>query len=165
MKLLARTSPRPLQSGAILLTWILLNNSVAPGILLLGVLLAWLLPLATAPMLADQPRRLKPRAALSLLGRLFKDILYANFEVARRVLGPRRRLQPALVAVPLSLESNLERTLLANMVSLTPGTLSTEVSADQRWLYLHVLHLEDEAALVEEIKARYEAPLKEIFAC
>ena len=75
-----------------------------------------------------------------------------------------RRLQPAFVAVPLDIKEELPITLLASTVSLTPGTVSSELSSDHKWLYIHALHVTDEQALIATIKSRYEAPLKEIFA-
>jgi multicomponent K+:H+ antiporter subunit E len=56
-------------------------------------------------------------------------------------------------------------TIFTSSVSLTPGTVSVELSEDRKWLYVHALHLEDEQELIDLIKARYEAPLKEIFGC
>ena len=74
-------------------------------------------------------------------------------------------MTPGFVAVPLDIESELGITLLASTVSLTPGTVSAEISEDQQWLYVHALHLEDTEALINEVKTRYETPLKEIFGC
>jgi multicomponent K+:H+ antiporter subunit E len=85
--------------------------------------------------------------------------------VARRVVGPVGRLEPAFVEVPLDLRDPFVATILASIVSLTPGTVSIDVD-QQRWvLYLHALDAPDPAALIREIKQRYEAPLKEVFAC
>jgi multicomponent K+:H+ antiporter subunit E len=85
--------------------------------------------------------------------------------VARRVVGPLDRLKPAFVEVPLDLRNPFVATILASIVSLTPGTVSIDVD-QQRWvLSLHALDAPDPAALIREIKQRYEVPLKEIFAC
>jgi multicomponent K+:H+ antiporter subunit E len=91
------------------------------------------------------------------------DILLANVTVARLILGPQRRLQPALVELPLDLDDKFALTILANTISLTPGTVSASLSADRRTLLVHALNVHDEAALIAEIKTRYEAPLMEIF--
>lgn len=157
--------PLPTQSLILLLVWLLLNNSLAPGHLLLGALLAWLIPLLVAPLQSIQPGMRHPWRALRYLLVVLMDIIVANFEVARRVLGPLHRLRPAFVAVPLDIEGDLPLTLLANTVSLTPGTVSAELSKDRRWLYIHALHLEDESAMIAHIKQRYEQPLREIFQC
>lgn len=155
----------PAQSLILFLVWLLLNNSLSPGQILLGALLALSIPLLVAPLQRPQPQVRRPGLALRYALRVVWDILVANFEVARRVLGPTSTLRPAFVALPLDIEGELPLTLLASTISLTPGTLSADLSEDKRWLYIHVLHLTDEAALIAEIKQRYEAPLREIFGC
>jgi multicomponent K+:H+ antiporter subunit E len=96
---------------------------------------------------------------------LIWDIIKSNLEVLKLVLGPMNHLQPGMIAVPLDISEPLPITMLANTITLTPGTVSAEVSADMKYLYVHCLHLEDEAARIAEIKERYEAPLKRIFKC
>jgi multicomponent K+:H+ antiporter subunit E len=81
------------------------------------------------------------------------------------VLGPTRRLRPAFIHVPLDSTHEIALTALISIVSLSPGTLCAELSDDRARLTIHVLDLDDEAALVALIKTRYEAPLMEIFAC
>jgi multicomponent K+:H+ antiporter subunit E len=86
--------------------------------------------------------------------------------VARRVLGPVDRIQPRFVWVPLSLTEPHAIATLAGIITMTPGTLSSEVTDDRRHLLVHALHCPDDeaaAALVADILHRYEAPLKEIF--
>ena len=157
--------PMPAQSLILFVVWLLLNNTLAPGQILLGAVLALGIPLLIAPTQAPQPRVIRHWLALRYVGRVLWDILVANFEVAMRVLGPTSRLQPAFVAVPLELEGALPITILASSISLTPGTVSAELSQDRKWLYVHALHTEDEAELIRQIKSRYEAPIKEIFGC
>ena len=93
------------------------------------------------------------------------DIVVSNIVVAKQVLGVPERLQPGFVAIPLDLEEALPITILASTISLTPGTVSIEISKDRKTLYVHALHVENETDLVGRIKRRYEKPLKEIFGC
>jgi multicomponent K+:H+ antiporter subunit E len=116
-------------------------------------------------MTTERPRIKKPMLAISYVFLVLKDIISANFSVALLVVGPLKKLSPGFVAVPLDIETELGITLLASTVSLTPGTVSAEISEDQKWLYVHALHLENPEELIEEVKSRYEAPLKEIFGC
>ncbi|MBV0934538.1 Na+/H+ antiporter subunit E [Marinobacterium weihaiense] len=160
-----RWLPMPLHSLLLLVVWLLLNNTVSPGHLVLGTVLALIIPLLCAPLQTTQPRVVRPLLALRYTLKVLVDIVVANIEVAILVLGPMRRLQPGFVAVPLEITADLPVTLLASTVSLTPGTVSAEVSEDRQWLYVHALNLTDEQALIDTIKTRYEAPLKEIFAC
>ena len=97
---------------------------------------------------------------------MLRDIVVSNVEVARRVLGPEAALRPVFVWVPLAIRAPHGIVALAGIITLTPGTLSSEITPDRRHLLVHALHCPDadaEAALVASIKARYEAPLKEIF--
>lgn len=94
------------------------------------------------------------------------DIVVANIQVALLVVGPMRRINPGFVAVPLDLQETLPITVLASTVTMTPGTVSAEVTEDRKWLYVHVLDMpEDEQEVIGHIKQRYEAAIKEIFAC
>lgn len=160
-----RWLPMPYHSMLLFVTWLLLNNTLAPGHILLGAFLAWGIPMLTAGLSKPQPALHKPLHTLRYGLMVLKDIITANVEVAIQVMGPLDKLHPALIAVPLDLEGELPITLLASTCSLTPGTVSAEVSACRKFLYLHVLSLKDEAELIATIKQRYEAPLMEIFSC
>jgi multisubunit Na+/H+ antiporter MnhF subunit len=89
-----RWLPQPLLSAALLVVWLLLNSTLAPAHLLLGALLAWLLPLLSAPFRPAPVRLRRPLLAARLLARVLWDIVLANIEVARRILGPEDALQP-----------------------------------------------------------------------
>ena len=158
-----RWLPRPAMSATLLLTWLLLNQSLAAGHLLLGAMLGLLLPPLALRLAPTPSRRLaRPLLALRLLLLLLWDIVVANLVVARQVLWQRRRLQPAFVELPLQRDDPLVAVLLACMITLTPGTLSADVTPDGRWLLVHALDVEDEAATVAELKRRYERPLAQI---
>lgn len=168
--------PTPILSLLLFLVWLLLNNSLSPGHILLALVLAIVIPLLTNPFRDKQPRVSKLGLAIQHLLLVLYDIVTANIQVAILILGPSKKLTPGFVKVPLDLTQDLPITILASTVSLTPGTVSAEVypwdesqiedaSTQQRFLLIHVLNLEDEEALIKTIKARYEAPLKEIFQC
>ena len=158
--------PHPLLSLLLLLIWLLLNNSATPGQLLLGALLGVLIPLFTRRFWPQPPQRLaRPGLLLRFAGRVLWDIIVANFAVARVVLGPRSALRPAFVQVPLDVEGDIAMTVLASVVSLTPGTLSADLDTEHRYLLVHALSVDNAESLVEQIKTRYEAPIKELFAC
>lgn len=95
---------------------------------------------------------------------LIWEIIVANFSVARIVLFPRLfPLRPGIVAIPLDIRSDVGITLLAHAITLTPGTLSMEVSSDRKTLYVHVMSMENEAHFREQIKEGFEKRLKVIF--
>lgn len=104
---------------------------------------------------------LRPLPRLVLI--MLYDIVRSNIHVARLVLGPREKIHPGWVWVPLDLTNIHGITALASLITLTPGTVSAELSDDRRYLLVHALDLADADALIAEIKSRYEAPLKEIF--
>lgn len=160
-----RLMPRPGLSFFLLLIWLLLNNTIAPGHILLGASIGFVIPLLTHPLTSPRPGISRPLKAVKYLAVLIYDIVVSNIEVALLICGSMRKLTPGVLAIPLDLEDELPITLLASTISLTPGTVSAELSSDQRWLYIHALHLQDEQETIERIKARYEQPLKEIFAC
>lgn len=160
-----RWLPQPLLSICLWLVWLLLANSAAPGHLLLGTVLAVALPLFTVRFWPDRPCMQRPWKLFRYAMILTWDIVVANVAVARLILGPVRRLRPAFVRLPLDLDDEFALVMLIHSLSLTPGTVSADVSADRRFLLIHVLDVEDQAQLIARIKQRYEAPLKEIFAC
>lgn len=159
-----RLLPHPLLSLILWVVWLALHNTVAPAHVLLGALLAWLLPLA-ALRLADGrwPRLRRPGVALRLAVTVLYDVVVANIEVARRILGPEAAIEPGFIRVPLDLTDDWAITTLAGIITMTPGTLTAGVADDRSHLLVHAFHVGDGDALVASIKSRYEAPLKEIY--
>ncbi|MBU2892367.1 Na+/H+ antiporter subunit E [Colwellia sp. D2M02] len=168
--------PTPILSLLLFFVWLLLNNSVSAGHLVLATILALVIPWITSPFRTKQPLVIKPWLAFRHLLLVLYDIITANVQVAILILGPNKKLTPGFVKVPLDLTHSMPITILASTVSLTPGTVSAEVypwrecftegeKPKQRFLLIHVLNLKDEQALIDTIKERYEAPLKEIFQC
>lgn len=152
----------PLGSVVVLVTWLLLNGSVSAGHLLFGALLGLLVPALLGQLWPEGIIVRRPLRALRLLATLLVDIVVANLQVARRILGPEAALQSRFVWIPLDLRNPYAIATLAAMVTLTPGTVSADVATDGRWLLVHALDAPDEQALVASIKQRYEAPLAEI---
>jgi multicomponent K+:H+ antiporter subunit E len=159
-----RLLPHPLLSALLLLCWLWLNNSVAPGHVLLGVALALGIPLFTRRFWPDPIPVRRPLRVLEYAAVVLYDIVVANLEVAVLILGPRSRLAPAFVRVPLDLRSDFAATVLASTVTLTPGTVSVEIEdgPQGRVLVVHALRCLDAAALVRTVKDRYERRLQEI---
>ena len=152
----------PLALIGLLLFWLVLNQSISPGQVLIGlaVAAAGTLMLRTLAFPAGGMRRLD--AALRLLGRVAADVVRSNLAVARIVLG-----QPALksgfVDIPLELRSAYGLATLACIITATPGTLWVALDEDKCSLRIHVLDLIDEAEWIRTIKGRYERLLLEIF--
>lgn len=107
----------------------------------------------------------KAGKVLSLLGLFLYELMASAIKVALIVLQPNLKsaLKPAIVAVPLTVKSDAEITLLANMITLTPGTLTIDVAEDRSVLYVHALSMESDAALIADIANGFEAKIKEVF--
>ena len=157
--------PMPFHSLLLFVVWLLLNNSISAGHMVLAVFFAITIPLLVNSMRDEHPKILKPWLAIRYILMVLKDIVTANVEVALLIIGPIKKLKPGFVAIPINIDSDLGITILASTVSLTPGTVSAEVSEDKAWLYVHSLHLDDEVELINSVKQRYEKPIKEIFGC
>jgi multicomponent Na+:H+ antiporter subunit E len=91
------------------------------------------------------------------------ELLMANLRVAYEVLTPGYQMRAAIIAIPLDANSDLEITVLANLITLTPGTLSLDVSADRKILYIHAMHVHDVEKFRKEIKVRLERRVMEVF--
>ncbi len=165
MASLQRWFPRPYLFAILILLWLLLVNSIHPGHVVLASILSWVIAYTTRSFWPQAMQTKKPLLAGLYLARLMWDILVANWQVARMILLPSRRLQPAFITYPLTLEMDFTITLLANTISMTPGTVVVDFSHDRRSLLIHALHALDNDEAIAEIKHRYEMPLKEIFEC
>ena len=159
-----RLLPHPGLSMLLVVMWMAMVNDLTFGTLFLGLVVGLGVPLFTAPWWPGRPRvRFIP--AVAYLGVVVWDIIIANFEVAAIVLFKRTRdLSPAWLVVPLELTTPEAITVFAGTISLTPGTVSSDISACGKYLLVHALHAPDPAATVAQVKARYEARLVRIFA-
>jgi multicomponent K+:H+ antiporter subunit E len=131
----------------------------------MGLVLGIALPILTGPFWPDAPQLRRPLRLLEYIGIVAWDIILANLEVARLILRvPNDQLRSHYVTVPLALTSPEAITVLAGTITMTPGTVTAELSADGRALLVHGLDVPDPDALVAAIKSRYEARLLEIFS-
>jgi multicomponent K+:H+ antiporter subunit E len=160
-----RALPHPLLSLVIVLLWIALAPGFDLGTLVVAVLVGLVVPWLTQGFWPDRPAVGRPFAAVLLFARVIVDIVLANWQVARLVLGPTSRLDPAFVRVPIDVGDPFVATILGSIVSLTPGSVSVEIERERRTLLVHALDVGDEEAFIARVKTRYEAPLKEIFKC
>ncbi|BCA95789.1 sodium:proton antiporter [Legionella antarctica] len=90
------------------------------------------------------------------------QVLIANLRVAHDVITPRYRANPGVIAIPLDCKTDIEITLLAIIISLTPGTLALDVSTDKKKLYIHAMFITDKDKLIAEIKNHFEKPIMRI---
>lgn len=161
---MARLLPHPWLSVLLLAVWLLLVRQSTLGNLVLGVAIAVVVPLLTAPVWPNRPRLRHPHLMLGYVVLVLWDVLRSNFAVARVVLFvPAARIQTRWITVPLDIRSPEGIALLAGTITMTPGTVTADISACGRALLIHCLHAPDPEAVVAEIKTRYEARLMRVF--
>jgi multicomponent Na+:H+ antiporter subunit E len=164
------------------LVWLAMQQSLTFADLLVGLVLSGGFALLARRFLrqaplspdidpaADLPPPRTPQFYLLLLPRVIVflgfvlwSILKANLEVARIVLRPRLNIRPGIIAVPLDVRSANGVTLLANLITLTPGTVTLDVSADRRTIYVHAIDIGDAEAIRADIKQNFERRVMEFW--
>jgi multicomponent K+:H+ antiporter subunit E len=162
--MLHRLFPHPALSLLLVVTWMLLVNEWKLGSLVMALILGIAVPKLTAPYWPDRPKLRNIPAMIDYVAIVLYDIIKSNGIVAWIVLFKRNAdLRPAWVTVPLDLRTPEAITVLAGTITLTPGTVSADLSACGRAILVHCLHAPDPEGVVADIKARYESRLKEIF--
>lgn len=158
-----RWIPHPLLAAALLAMWLLLNQSLSPGHIALGAAVALLASHGLAALRPEPVRFVSVRPMLRLAGLVAADIIRSNLAVARIVLFPKKKRVSGFVRLPLELRNIHGLTVLACIITATPGTLWVQLDRSSGVLIVHVLDLVDEDAWIRLIKARYETLLLEIF--
>lgn len=123
-----------------------------------GYLALWV----TRPLYGESRYFERLPRALRLAGYFLGQLVASNLRVLWDVVTPAQSSRPAIVGVPLDARTDLEITLVANLVSLTPGTLSLEISDDRRTLYVHVMFMDDAERVRAEIKDGIERRVLEV---
>lgn len=144
------------------LMWAAMTARFTPGNVILGFLLGYgiLWFARSVPGTARYIRKVPKSVSFALF--FVWKLFLANLRVAHDIITPTYYMRPGVLAIPLEARSDIEITALANLITLTPGTLSLDVSGDRRVLYLHAMFLDDPDALRREIKEGFERRLLEI---
>ncbi|WP_016916567.1 Na+/H+ antiporter subunit E [Vreelandella stevensii] len=135
------------------LAWVLLSGDFSGLNLLVGMVFGYIALVLIEPQveaLKGYPSRV-PRI-IGFIGFFMKELVQANLRVAFDILTPPWHMQPGVIAFPLAARTEMEITMVANLISLTPGTLSLDVSDDRRVLYIHAMFLDDEDELRRSLK-------------
>lgn len=164
MTLRARILPAPLLSAALVVLWLALARSTSLGQVMIGLTLALVVPRVTARLRPATTRVRRPLVVARYIMTVGYDVLVSNLQVAWGVVTWRfRRPEARFVVVPLDLRDPLGLAALAMVTTVVPGTVWSELALDRSALMLHVWDVDDVAPFVVRWKARYEAPLREIF--
>jgi multicomponent K+:H+ antiporter subunit E len=161
---MTRIVPYPLLAALLLVMWLLLQQSLNVGHILLGSVIAVMASHAMAALQPKKPRIRRVSKILKLVGLVTLDVIRSNVAVTWIILRGRvRNHAEGFVIVPLQLTDRFGLVVLACIVTATPGSAWIEYSVTRSTVLIHVLDLEDETQWIETLKSRYETLLLEIF--
>ncbi|MFD1327573.1 Na+/H+ antiporter subunit E [Mycoplana ramosa] len=143
------------------MVWAAVTGSLSLPNLVLGFLLGLLVLWIVRRDFAGGLTVLRPLKLLSLAVLFIKELALSAWRVAVLVASPKMELKPGIFAFPLTVDRDIEITLLANLITLTPGTLSVDVSEDRRVLYVHALDCSDPVAVKRDIANGFERKILE----
>ncbi|MFC5713474.1 Na+/H+ antiporter subunit E [Thalassorhabdus alkalitolerans] len=142
--------------------WVLLQNSFTLIDFFLGYIVGIFILLLLRGVVPFDFYIRRVYAAFKLILLFSKELILANIDMIKIVLSPKMNIEPGIVAVPTELESEWEVTLLASLISLTPGTLSMDFSEDSKILYIHSVHVPDREEAIKQIHDTFERAIKEV---
>lgn len=159
-----RILPHPYLTLLLAVVWMLLENTFSFGVLVFGLILGLIIPAVTAAYWPNRPRLSHPFGIAVYVLIVIWDIIVANVIVAWTILFKSNdRMRPAWVCIPLDIRTPEAIAVLAGTITLTPGTVSADLSSEGHSLLVHCLDADDADAIRDQIKDRYERRLKEIF--
>jgi multicomponent Na+:H+ antiporter subunit E len=142
--------------------WALASGGLGSGTLLVGFLAGFVTLVVMRRAVGAEAYVRKSLGAIRLLFVFLRELIKANIRLAYDILTPTHYMRPAIIAIPLDARSDFEITLLANMITLTPGTLTLHVAADRSVLYIHSVYTPDADLLRRSIKEDFEARILEL---
>ena len=162
--MVGRILPHPYLTLLLAVIWMLLENTFSFGVLVFGLILGLIIPVVTAAYWPNRPRLSRPFGIAGYVLIVLWDIIVANVVVAWTILAKRNdQMRPTWVCIPLEIRTPEAIAILAGTITLTPGTVSADLSNEGHSLLVHCLDVNDAAAVRDQIKDRYERRLKEIF--
>lgn len=144
------------------IAWMLLTGELTAENFIEGLIIGYIILWVSKAALGGTKYFKKIPKAISFFFYFIKELIVANLKVAFDIMTPKDYMSPGIVAIPLTAETDIEITLLANLITLTPGTLSLDVSKDKKVLYIHTLYLDDTETFRSEIKNGLEKKLLEV---
>ncbi len=142
--------------------WALANGELSLSSLVIGFVLGYFVLWLTQSMMPPTRYFGRLSAAIRFAGYFLWQLLLSNLRVAYDVVTPHLYMRPGIIAIPLDAKTDQEITLLANFITLTPGTLSLDVSEDRRYLYVHAMFVDDVDKFRQSTKDGFERRLLEL---
>lgn len=155
----------PVYASVLALAWMMLQERATVATVLVGYGVATLVIWICRDFWSERVRVRRPLVMLRLAATFLRELVVANLQVAWIILQPGLPIRPAFIVVPLALRDDLAITALANMITLTPGTLTVDVAPDRSALWVHCLSARDADAVREQIKRQFETPLQDGITC
>jgi multicomponent Na+:H+ antiporter subunit E len=142
--------------------WALATGDLTITSLITGFIIGFIVLFVGRRVIGSQDYSNKAVKLLRLLAFFLWDLVVANLRVAYDIVTPTHHMKPSVLAIPLDCETDGEITALANMITLTPGTLALDVSADRKTLYIHSTYTPDAAEMRRSIKEGVEKRILEV---
>lgn len=158
-----RILPHPFVSVIVAMSWLMLGHSAELFDFIVAAVLGLIIPKLIQPFIVRTPN-IHWDLAIKLVFVVLWDIIVCNVRVAKQVLGPTDKLHPKWFRVPLDTDHEQVNSLLAMIITTTPGTVSAGIDQERGDILVHSLSTDDPDADILEIKTRYEAPLMAIFS-
>lgn len=146
----------------IAVVWMFVNNEWTTITFLIGYLVGFVLIFMLRRFFPEQFYGRRLLATFVLLVIFVKELFLSNLAVIKQVIKPRLAIRPGIVALPIELKTPWEITLLANLITLTPGTLTVDVSNDNKMFYIHALDIEETEQVISGIKETFEKRIMEV---
>ncbi|MEK3798379.1 Na+/H+ antiporter subunit E [Peribacillus sp. FSL H8-0477] len=143
-------------------TWMFLKNEYSGNTFIIGYILGLLILIVFRHFFNERFYMLRVYAVMKLVLLFFKELLLSNIAVLKVILKPRLTITPGIFALETKLTKDWEITILANLITLTPGTLVVNVSADNKTLYIHAMDLADKQEAIDNIKNTFEKAIMEV---
>ncbi|MCG2752451.1 MAG: Na+/H+ antiporter subunit E [Desulfobacteraceae bacterium] len=144
------------------MAWVGLTGEFTPVNFIIGFLMGYLILgwVERGKKSSDYFRKIPLVVRFAIF--FFRAVVKSNFRVMFEVLTPHQRMKPGIVAIPLDARTDLEITVLANLITLTPGTLSLDISEDRKYLFVHAMFIDDVEGFKKKIKQELEKRLMEV---
>lgn len=154
--------PHPVVFSLVFMAWLMLQHSVSIDNVCMALLLAWGISLISRNFIISTPN-INWLQAIQLFFIVLYDVVISNLRVAKLVLGPARNMHPKWYRVPLDTRHEQVNTILAMIITTTPGTVSAGIDQQRGDILVHSLSTDDEHEDIRLIKQRYEQPLMRIY--
>ncbi|TWI56360.1 Na+/H+ antiporter subunit E [Halalkalibacter nanhaiisediminis] len=146
----------------IALIWVFLLNSFTGADFVVGYVIGILILFVLRRFLQFDFYMRRVWAIIKLIVLFFKELILANIDVMKIVLSPKLDIEPGIIALPTNLKSDWELTLLASLITLTPGTLSMDFSDDSKYIYIHAINVPDKEEMIRQIHNTFERAIMEV---